>query len=276
MTHQDDLNNHANQLNPNNDEYRGPEHAGIDDGDWGDDDGPGDDSGGISSSSPPSGSAPTRHEIHEVPRLEREILLHLLEHRGQQIRFEASEWTTEFGVLRKFVNEDSSEVKRALRVLEESRLIYRRTQYIVGHSDLKHVFSLTPSGHKQALAYRRGEPASAEPTATQVNSESFTQNEDISASPSSAAVPTVAGETVRFCGQCGTPVVNTSRPRSNVCAHCAAPIVMGETHGTTTHVRETTPARDASPPDDDDDTSSYSDDGADDNPADDWQSDSND
>ena len=90
-------------------------------------------------------------------RLERLLLLHLLEHRGQQIRFEASQWTTEFGILRKFANEDLNEVKQALRVLEIGRMIYRRTQYVVGYSEPKHVFSLTPSGHRKALEYRRGE-----------------------------------------------------------------------------------------------------------------------
>jgi hypothetical protein len=93
----------------------------------------------------------------DLDRLERLLLLHLLEHRGQQIRFEASQWTTEFGILRKFANEDLNEVKQALRVLEIGRLIYRRTQYVVGYSEPKHVFSLTPSGHRKALEYRRDE-----------------------------------------------------------------------------------------------------------------------
>jgi hypothetical protein len=93
----------------------------------------------------------------EHDRLQRLLLLHLLEHRGQQIRFEASQWTTEFGILRKFANEDLNEVKQALRVLEIGRLIYRRTQYVVGYSEPKHVFSLTPSGHRKALEYRRME-----------------------------------------------------------------------------------------------------------------------
>jgi len=93
----------------------------------------------------------------DLDRLERLLLLHLLEHRGQQIRFEASQWTTEFGILRKFANEDLNDVKQALRVLETGRMIYRRTQYVVGYSEPKHVFSLTPSGHRKALEYRRAE-----------------------------------------------------------------------------------------------------------------------
>jgi len=93
----------------------------------------------------------------ELDRLERLLLLHLLEHRGQQIRFEASQWTTEFGILRKFANEDQNELKQALRVLETGRMIYRRTQYVVGYSEPKHVFSLTPSGHRKALEFRREE-----------------------------------------------------------------------------------------------------------------------
>jgi len=93
----------------------------------------------------------------DLDRLERLLLLHLLEHRGQQIRFEASQWTTEFGILRKFASEDQNDVKQALRVLEIGRMIYRRTQYVVGYSEPKHVFSLTPSGHRKALEYRRGD-----------------------------------------------------------------------------------------------------------------------
>jgi len=90
-------------------------------------------------------------------RLERLLLLHLLEHRGQQIRFEASQWTTEFGIFRKFVGEDQADLKQALRSLEMSRMIYRRTQYVVGYSEPKHVFSLTPSGHRKALEVQREE-----------------------------------------------------------------------------------------------------------------------
>ncbi|HYA58667.1 MAG TPA: hypothetical protein VEH57_09470 [Thermoplasmata archaeon] len=89
----------------------------------------------------------------ELDRLERMLLLHLLEHRGQQVRFEASQWTTEFGIVRKFSGEDTTALKQALRVLEIGRLIYRRTQYVVGYSEPKHVFSLTPSGHRKALEY---------------------------------------------------------------------------------------------------------------------------
>ncbi|HXQ79504.1 MAG: hypothetical protein WB788_03010 [Thermoplasmata archaeon] len=95
----------------------------------------------------------------DLDRLERLLLLHLLEHRGQQIRFEASQWTTEFGIMRKFANEDAAEIKQALRVLEIGRMIYRRTQYVIGYSEPKHVFSLTPSGHRKALECRRGDDA---------------------------------------------------------------------------------------------------------------------
>ncbi len=95
----------------------------------------------------------------DLDRLERMLLLHLLEHRGQQIRFEASQWTTEFGIVRKFTGEDNSSLKQALRSLEMSRMIYRRTQYVVGYSEPKHVFSLTPSGHRKALEVQREESA---------------------------------------------------------------------------------------------------------------------
>ena len=86
-----------------------------------------------------------------LDRIERMLLLHLLEHRSQQIRFEASQWTTEFGIFRKFAKEDQNDLKQALRTLEMSRMVYRRTQYVVGYSEPKHVFSLTPSGHRKAL-----------------------------------------------------------------------------------------------------------------------------
>jgi len=91
----------------------------------------------------------------DMDRLERSLLLHLLEHRGQQIRFEADQWTTEFGIARKFSNEDPAALKNALRSLEMSRMVFRRTQYVVGYSEPKHVFSLTPSGHRKALEQLR-------------------------------------------------------------------------------------------------------------------------
>ncbi len=95
----------------------------------------------------------------ELERLERSLLLHLLEHRGQQIRFEADQWTTEFGIARKFSDEDPAALKNALRSLEMSRMVFRRTQYVVGYSEPKHVFSLTPSGHRKALEHLREERA---------------------------------------------------------------------------------------------------------------------
>ena len=98
-----------------------------------------------------------------MERLERSLLLHLLEHRGQQIRFEADQWTTEFGIARKFSSEDPANLKNALRSLEMSRMVFRRTQYVVGYSEPKHVFSLTPSGHRKALEHLREEEHTAPP-----------------------------------------------------------------------------------------------------------------
>ncbi|HLN52048.1 MAG TPA: hypothetical protein VK455_08385 [Thermoplasmata archaeon] len=91
----------------------------------------------------------------DVDRMERVLLLHLLENRGQQVRFEASQWTTEFGIFRRFAEKDPSVLKATLRALEMSRMIYLRTQYVVGFSEPKHVYSLTPSGHRKALEYRQ-------------------------------------------------------------------------------------------------------------------------
>ena len=88
-------------------------------------------------------------------RLERSVLLHLLEHRGQQVRFEADQWTTEFGIFRAFAHEDLPELKNSLRSLEMTRYIYRRVQYVIGYSEPKLVYSLTPSGHRKALDLRR-------------------------------------------------------------------------------------------------------------------------
>jgi hypothetical protein len=84
-------------------------------------------------------------------RLEHSLLLHLLEHRGAQVRFEADQWTTEFGIFRKFADDNQGEVKTALRSLEMTRMIYRRVQYVVGYSEPKLVYSLTPGGHRKAL-----------------------------------------------------------------------------------------------------------------------------
>jgi DNA-binding HxlR family transcriptional regulator len=90
----------------------------------------------------------------ELDRVERMLLLHLLEHHGQQVRFEASQWVTEFGIVRQFSNESPDSLRRALRALEMSRMVYRRTQYVVGYSEPKHVYALTPSGHRKALEVR--------------------------------------------------------------------------------------------------------------------------
>ncbi len=108
----------------------------------------------------------------ELDRVERMLLLHLLQHHGQQVRFEASQWVTEFGIARQFSAESPESLRRALRTLEMSRMVYRRTQYVVGYSEPKHVYALTPSGHRKALEVRAGpseapdpaEGAGAEPT----------------------------------------------------------------------------------------------------------------
>ncbi|HYA10546.1 MAG TPA: hypothetical protein VEH10_02595 [Thermoplasmata archaeon] len=94
----------------------------------------------------------------ELDRVERMLLMHLLEHHGQQVRFEASPWVTEFGIVRRFPEEPSDALRRALRALEMGRLVYRRTQYVVGYSEPKQVYSLTPSGHRKAVEVREVEP----------------------------------------------------------------------------------------------------------------------
>jgi hypothetical protein len=79
--------------------------------------------------------------------LERSLLLHLLAHRGAQVRFEADQWTTEFGI----GSEQLTELKNTLRQLEMGRYVYRRVQYVIGYTEPKLVYSLTPSGHRFAL-----------------------------------------------------------------------------------------------------------------------------
>jgi DNA-binding HxlR family transcriptional regulator len=93
--------------------------------------------------------------------LERGILLHLLEHRGHQVRFEADQWTTEFGILRSFPAIDPAVVRQALRNLEMAKWIYRRVQYVIGYSEPKLVYSLTPSGHRKALDLAQGDETAA-------------------------------------------------------------------------------------------------------------------
>ncbi|MCI4342754.1 MAG: hypothetical protein L3J92_01365 [Thermoplasmata archaeon] len=96
----------------------------------------------------------------ELTRIERLLLVHLLDHRGNQVRFEADQWTTEFGIARKFAGEDPGDLKNAMRTLEMGRMIYRRTQYVVGYSEPKHVLSLTATGHRMAIEVQRDELAS--------------------------------------------------------------------------------------------------------------------
>ena len=95
----------------------------------------------------------------ELDRVERLLLLHLVDHHGQQVRFEASQWVTEFGMIRQFPAEAPDVIRRALRSLEMARFVYRRTQYVVGYSEPKPVYFLTPSGHRKALEVRESPPA---------------------------------------------------------------------------------------------------------------------
>jgi DNA-binding PadR family transcriptional regulator len=144
---------YSNQLNSNNDAYS--QSPGYDDPD----DSPNEDSDSASG----KGESPER-KPEPYSSIRRRILLHLLAHHGEQIRFEASQWTAEFGILRGLSEDDPAEVKRALRALEESRMIFRRTQYVVGYSDPKHVYALTPSGHRKALEFQQDESVSPAPT----------------------------------------------------------------------------------------------------------------
>ncbi len=108
----------------------------------------------------------------ENDKVRRLLLLHLLQHRGQQVRFEASQWATEFGMLRTFPDVDPAAVRSALRSLEMARLVVQRTQYVVGYSEPKNVYSLTPAGHRQAIECREGGPTMGDPSGPDDPSES--------------------------------------------------------------------------------------------------------
>ena len=94
-----------------------------------------------------------------LDRVERKLLLHLLNNHGQQVRFEASQAVTEFGIVRQFSDEGAEVVRRGLKTLEMGRLVYRRTQYVVGYSEPKPVYFLTPSGHRTALEVQESSPS---------------------------------------------------------------------------------------------------------------------
>lgn len=101
----------------------------------------------------------------ELDRVERMLLLHLLDHHGQQVRFEASQWVTEFGIVRQFPGEPPEAIRRALHTLEMGRFVYQRTQYVIGYSEPKPVYFLTPSGHRKALEVREATPGEPRPPA---------------------------------------------------------------------------------------------------------------
>ncbi len=87
----------------------------------------------------------------ELDTLEQSLLRHLLTYRGHQVRFEADAHTTEFGIYRSFADLEAGLLKNALRQLENGRWIYRRVQYVIGFSEPKLVYSLTPNGYRKAL-----------------------------------------------------------------------------------------------------------------------------
>lgn len=87
----------------------------------------------------------------ELDNLEQSLLRHLLTYRGHQVRFEADAHTTEFGIYRSFTDLEAGLLKAALRQLENGRWIYRRVQYVIGFSEPKLVYSLTPNGYRKAL-----------------------------------------------------------------------------------------------------------------------------
>jgi len=99
----------------------------------------------------------------ELDSLEQSLLRHLLTYRGHQVRFEADAHTTEFGIYRAFTDLEAGLLKNALRQLENGRWIYRRVQYVIGFSEPKLVYSLTPHGYRKALDLFGTEPEPAPP-----------------------------------------------------------------------------------------------------------------
>jgi hypothetical protein len=87
----------------------------------------------------------------DLDSLEQSLLRHLLTYRGHQVRFEADAHTTEFGIYRSFTDLEAGVLKNALRQLEAGRWVYRRVQYVIGFSEPKLVYSLTPNGYRKAL-----------------------------------------------------------------------------------------------------------------------------
>jgi hypothetical protein len=85
------------------------------------------------------------------------MLLHLLAHRAHMVRFEADPAITEFGLLRAFGSRGASEVRRTVATLESNRWVVRHTQYVIGYTEPKRVFHLTPLGFQKAQALARGE-----------------------------------------------------------------------------------------------------------------------
>jgi hypothetical protein len=104
----------------------------------------------------PEGVRPQTQEDRE--QLMRDLLAHLLAHEGDSRKFEATQGSTEFGIASVFPSQSPDAVSDALRSLEKLRMVSRRTQYVAGYSEAKHVYLLTPSGHRAALASKGGTP----------------------------------------------------------------------------------------------------------------------
>ena len=100
----------------------------------------------------------------DLDSLEQSLLRHLLTYRGHQVRFEADAHTTEFGIYRSFNDLEAGVIKNTLRQLENGRWVYRRVQYVVGFSEPKLVYSLTPNGYRKALDLF-GAPSDSTPSA---------------------------------------------------------------------------------------------------------------
>lgn len=126
----------------------------------------------------------------DLDSLEQSLLRHLLTYRGHQVRFEADAHTTEFGIYRSFNDLEAGVIKNTLRQLENGRWVYRRVQYVVGFSEPKLVYSLTPNGYRKALDLFGAPPESG---SASLAAPGGPTGPDPDASPSAPEVPRKGG-----------------------------------------------------------------------------------
>ncbi len=109
-----------------------------------------------------AGTVPPGVPLPVPPPLEDQVLLHLLAHHAYGTRFEADKSTTEIGLQRAFAQHEGSVLKHVVVSLEAAHLIARRSQYVVGYSEPKTVYVLTPLGRQRAIGLLTSESCGEE------------------------------------------------------------------------------------------------------------------